>query len=43
MGSMYIVWVAILLTLRQSYGLWVKAVQVHFGPRLGALVPLAVW
>ena len=39
---MQIVQVAISLTVQQSYGLWVEAVQEPFGPRLGAPVPLAV-
>ena len=39
---MYIVQVAILLTVQQSYGLGVEAVPVSFGHRLGDPVPLSV-
>ena len=34
--------VAISLIVQQSYGLGVEAVKEPFGPRLGALGPLAV-
>jgi hypothetical protein len=39
---MQIVWVAIWLPVQESYGMGVKAFEKPFGPKLGALVPLAM-